>query len=135
MTLLPHHAALIAASGISDEVRDQRGYHSVTVKAELRRLGFGAAQQSVPGLVIPIHDVRGEVALYQARPDRPRISSAGKPLKYEFPGKARMALDVPVSARGWLADPSRPLYITEGARKADAAVSRGLCCIAVAGVW
>jgi hypothetical protein len=46
-----------------------------------------------------------------------------------------MVLDVPPAARPKLADPSAPLFITEGARKADSAVSRGLCCIALLGVW
>src|SRR5262249_49947749 len=35
----------------------------------------------------------------------------------------------------WLGDPKRPLFITEGARKADSAVSRGLCCVELFGVW
>ena len=46
-----------------------------------------------------------------------------------------MALDVPKLARSWLADPAWPLFITEGVRKADAAVSKDLCCIALLGVW
>jgi hypothetical protein len=46
-----------------------------------------------------------------------------------------MVLDVPPRARIWLGDPTRPLFITEGVRKADAAVSRDLCCIALLGVW
>ena len=46
-----------------------------------------------------------------------------------------MALDIPPTIRKWLSDPAKPLFITEGARKADAAVSMGLCCIDVLGVW
>jgi len=46
-----------------------------------------------------------------------------------------MALDVPLPARRSIGEPSRPLLITEGARKADSAVSAGLCCIALLGVW
>ncbi len=46
-----------------------------------------------------------------------------------------MALDVPPAARAWLGDPARPLVVTEGARKADAAVTAGMCCLAVLGVW
>nr|MDP9473208.1 DUF3854 domain-containing protein [Chloroflexota bacterium] len=44
-------------------------------------------------------------------------------------------LDVPPAARARLGDPATPLFITEGARKADAAVSAGLCCVALLGVW
>ena len=46
-----------------------------------------------------------------------------------------MALDVPRPIREHLRDPQIPLWITEGARKADAGVSAGLCCIALLGVW
>src|SRR5262249_19743382 len=54
---------------------------------------------------------------------------------YETPRGARMAIDVPPGARKLLGKPECPLFITEGARKADAAVTRELCCIALLGVW
>lgn len=132
--LLPQHQELIRASAISDEVADARGYRSMTIKADAGRLGFGGAQQNVPALLIPVHSVTGEVVTYQLRPDSPRIRD-GKPVKYETPSGSRMALDVPLAAGDRLGDPSVPLFITEGARKADAAVSAGLCCIALLGVW
>jgi hypothetical protein len=88
----------------------------------------------VPALLIPIHNVGGEIALYQTRADEPRIVD-GKAVKYETPLGSRMTIDVPPSVRHQLGDPSIPLWITEGIRKADAAVSAGLCCIALLGVW
>jgi hypothetical protein len=132
--LLPHHANLITASAISNEVARARGYRTVSTKAKLKGLGFGEAQRRIPALLIPIWSITGEIATYQIRPDEPRIKD-GKPLKYETPAGARMALDVPPAARPLLGDPAIPLFITEGARKADAAVSQGLCCIALLGVW
>lgn len=88
----------------------------------------------VPALLVPIHNVSGETTLYQLRPDGPRIKD-GKALKYETPLKARMALDVPPGVRAHLGNPGMPLFITEGVRKADAAASKGLCCVALLGVW
>jgi len=132
--LAPHHAALIRDSAITPEVAAARGYRTVTVRAELRRLGFSEAQARVPALLVPVWTVRGDVGLYQLRPDRPRIVR-GKALKYETPRGARMMLDVPPLARAMLADPRVPAFITEGARKDDAAVSAGLCCVALLGVW
>jgi hypothetical protein len=132
--LLPQHAALLTASAISDAVAAARGYRSVTEKAELRNLGFSARQTHVPALLLPVWDVAGKIALYQARPDEPRVEN-GKTIKYETPLGARMTLDVPPSVRHQLGDPSIPLWITEGVRKADAAVSAGLCCIGLLGVW
>jgi hypothetical protein len=134
VVLEPQHERLIQASGVTPQVAAARGYRTVLKRAELRALGFGESQARVPALLIPIHDVSGEVTLYQARPDVPRIKD-GKALKYETPLKSRMVLDVPPGARQSLGNPAVPLFVTEGARKADAAVSRGLCCVALLGVW
>jgi len=133
-TVLPQHAALISASGISPAVANARGYRSVTSRAELRRLGFGASQCLVPALLIPIWSATGNVTLYQIRPDQPRVRRS-KLLKYETPTGARMVLDVPPPAQPWIGNPTRPLFVTEGVRKADAAASRGLCCVDLLGVW
>jgi hypothetical protein len=132
--LLPQHAQLLLDSGITPAVAQARGYQSVTTKAALKRLGFTESQCLVPALLIPSWGLTGEVALYQARPDTPRLRQ-GKLVKYETPPGTQMALDVPPSARPWLGDPGRPLFITEGARKADAGVSQGLCTIDLLGVW
>lgn len=71
--LLPHHQALIDDSAISDNVAAGRGYRSVTARAELERLGFGCSQCRVPALLIPVHDVHGDIATYQWRSDEPRV--------------------------------------------------------------
>ena len=133
--LLPQHQQHIDESAILPEVAAERGYRSIEVKAELARLGFSDTQRRVPSLLIPVYDVHSEVVLYQTRPDEPRIDKKGKAVKYETPRGSRMALDVPPRARSWLDDPARPLFITEGVRKADSAVSRDLCCISLLGVW
>jgi hypothetical protein len=51
------------------------------------------------------------------------------------PAGATLALDVPPRCRELLRSPRAPLWITEGARKADAAATAGLCCVSVPGVW
>jgi hypothetical protein len=132
--LLPAHGALIEASAIAEDVARARGYRSVTKKAELASLGFSPKQCVVPALLIPIWNVQGEIGTYQARPDSPRVGK-GKPVKYETPDGSQMVLDVSPVARSWIGDPQRPLFITEGIRKADAAVSLGLCCVGLLGVW
>jgi hypothetical protein len=80
---------------------------------------------------------------YQLRPDEPRLNDQGKPRKYEMKAGSRMLLDAhPRLTRSreggkvsLIADPSVPLFITEGIPKGDAAVTIGLCCIALLGVW
>ncbi|MGH9939300.1 MAG: DUF927 domain-containing protein, partial [Blastocatellia bacterium] len=138
--LAPNHAKLIEDSAVSPGVAIERGYFTATKKAELKALGFKDYQQLPPALVIPIYGVTGEIVNYQIRPDRPRIlksknGKASKPLKYETVADSQIRLDVPPAARAWLGDSKRPLFITEGARKADSSVSRGLCCVALLGVW
>lgn len=136
-SLLPHHQRMLVESAISPDVAAQRKYFSAVKTEQLARLGFEGYQQRVPALVVPIYSPDGRVELYQVRPDSPR-EKADKPgtfVKYETVAGARMRLDVPPGARAGLGDPSVPLWITEGVRKADSAVSAGLCCIALLGVW
>lgn len=86
-------------------------------------------------LVVPVFDVTGKVAFHQIRPDEPRADREGRPRKYGTPSGVRMALDVHPAIHQQLGNPQRPLFITEGIRKTDSAISQGLCCIAFLGVW
>jgi hypothetical protein len=130
-----HRRMLFEESGIGARVAVRRGYRTVTTKAELERLGFGRSQRNVPALLIPVYGPIGEIVLYQSRPDSPRIGTRGRPVKYETPTGAGMALDVHPFCREWLADPGVPLFVTEGIKKGDALVSLGLCAVALIGVW
>jgi hypothetical protein len=89
----------------------------------------------VPGLLIPERRVDGSVWGYQYRPDAPRRNADGKVIKYETPYQQRNGIDVPPGVGPKLGDPSIPLFITEGVKKADSAVCQGLTCIAIPGVW
>jgi len=133
-TLLPKHRSLIEASRIKETVVRDRGYYSETVKSELAKLGFSAIQRNVPALVVPIWTIDGSVWLHQIRPDQPR-SSKGKTVKYETPSGANLVIDVPPSVRDKVLTGTEPLFVTEGIRKADAAVSQGLTCIGLMGVY
>jgi len=134
--LAQHHlVALARASAIDLAVIAERGYWTAVSAPDLAALGFVGVQQIVPAMMVPIHDVFGRVALTLSRPDAPRLGKGNRPIKYESPAGVGMVLDVPTRIRDWLADPQIPLLITEGSKKADAAVSVGLCCIALLGVW
>ena len=134
MPLQQQHAAQLQASGISPEVIEERGYRSSESASDLARLGFGKGQCNHPALIVPLRDARGEIVSYQIRPDSPRLVD-GRPLRYESPRGASAVVDVPPRCAPMLRDPQIPLLITEGAKKADAAASRGLCCASVTGVW
>lgn len=140
--LAPHHLEMLHASGISDDVIEQRGYFTSHKKAELRAFGFTSTQLATisaeaPALVVPVYGALGgnTPTFYQIRPDRPRHNNKGQAAKYEMPSGQRMVLDVPPAAREWIRDPQRALYITEGVKKGDSGASRGLCVVSLLGVW
>lgn len=131
-----HYQMLSHASGISEEIIQTRGYRTETVKTRLGELGFSRNQQLAPSLVIPLYRPNQTRGGYQIRPDTPREKD-GKTVKYEFPSGAQACLDV--TPLDWvftaMKDPSIPLLVTEGTKKADSAATQGLACVAVIGVW
>lgn len=147
-SLSPEHLAMLRnESGISDDVILARGYRTITDKKDLETLGFAPAQCKTPGLLLPLHTADGTNELYVYRPDNPRVHEdkrkgrlsdgtyPNKVIKYEFPKNEKMRLDCPPACQPMLGNPSIPLWITEGQKKGDSLASRGLCAIALLGVW
>lgn len=150
-----HFETLVSGSGISVEVVNARKYRTITEPKQLRDLGFNRQQSlQVPGLLIPVHCTDGSNGIAVYRPDIPRTVETKKRnsdgsfkthvIKYEMPAGMAMRLDCPpltcikdrkVETRRLLLDPSVPLWITEGQKKADALASHGLCAVALLGVW
>ncbi|MBM3456907.1 MAG: DUF3854 domain-containing protein, partial [Armatimonadetes bacterium] len=137
--LAQHHAAQLAASGISTDVALQRGYWTEITPGALEDLGFGRAQtlmvsQQAPTLVVPLFGPDGEPAGHLHRPDVPRLAANGRTVRYEYPRGTSMVLDVPPAVRRYLDDPAVPLVVTEGVKKGDALCSVGRCAVALLGV-
>lgn len=130
-----HLKMLREESSIADAVIEARGYRTVTDVKELVARGFSRRQLRQPGLLLPLHGTDGAQPLCVYRPDSPYVDRDGKALKYEIPAGQGVRLDCPPSCRPLLADPSMPLWITEGQKKADALASRGACAVALLGVW
>ncbi|MFC2017166.1 DUF3854 domain-containing protein [Chloroflexota bacterium] len=133
--LQDHLLHLQEGSGITPEIIRERGYRSLLGKSELEKIGFTPAQQRAPGILIPLWSVDGKEAGFQFRPDHPRTSGRGKPVKYESPAGSSNRLDCPPRCQKAVGDPKTPLWITEGSKKADALASKGACAISVTGVW
>src|SRR5262249_47682102 len=88
------------------------------------------------GLVIPYPGTNGtRPPFIRVKPDRPFFDRFGKPSKYLSPKGAGNRLYVPPGVEVVLSEHTRPLWLTEGEKKALKAVQEGLHCIAVPGVW
>jgi putative DNA primase/helicase len=133
--LLDHHRQFLTDRAVSPTVAAARGYTSTIMPGWLRQVGISVeGSKQVPGLVLPIRDVHGDLVFHQYRPDTPR-QRAGKPAKYELPAKARMVLDAPLLTQPKLNDPAAPLWVTEAPVKADAICTAGGVAVGTFGVW
>ena len=130
-----HRHMLEAKSAIMPEVIRARGYRTIEDPEELLKLGYETYQARTPGLLVPLYDIWGNLSSYQHRPDDPRENAEGKLVKYETRAGHRQVLDANPILGERLRDPSDPLIVTEGARKADAAISEGYVAVALSGVW
>jgi len=133
--LLSQHRKLLQASGVDPKVAEARGYSSARTSADLERLGFRGARRGSRPRSSSHPRRRGARAGYQIRPDRPAPTGTAAPRSTSARGLAARARRPPLDRRP-PRRPEDPLIITEGARKADAAVSLGLAAVnLVGGVW
>lgn len=147
LSLSENHLKMLSKeSGISNQMIQERGYCTITSEGDLVQFGFSPAQRRVPGLLIPLHTTDGKVGLHVYRPDNPRTyedrskrEADGlrpvKVLKYEIPKGAGVRVDCPPACLKTLQNPTIPLFITEGQKKADSLASQGACAIDLLGVW
>src|SRR5262249_34290440 len=86
---------------------------------------------------LPYLDLAGAPNGYATlKPDRPRPGrKAGKPHKYELPKGGGNRTYIPPGVGPLLADPTKPLLITEGVKKALKATQEGLPTVALSGGW
>src|SRR5215203_5897384 len=124
-----HRRMLYDESGIDPDVAKERDYYTARNRSEVPK-AFKDYQRK-QGLVVPMFSPDGETVGYQLRPDRPR---KGGP-KYESPGGISPVVDVHPRMREEVRHGSSPLLITEGAKTGDAATSRGIPTVVLAGVW
>lgn len=129
--LADHHRNQLKASGISDEVISRRGYSTLdrrsnadaSQRRKLKALGFSKKawddDQRFPGLLIPVYGPTGRLASHRYRPDRPRTDGKNRAVKYESPTGQASRIDVHPFHQDSIADPTVPLIITEGHKKAD----------------
>lgn len=137
-----HHQEL-NSSRITEEVIETRGYRSVTHDdiQELNELQVPswamATPTAFPGLLIPMYRATGELITYQFKPGKPQKApgKGGKLQKYASMRGSTNHLDVHPYHVGDISDVDKPLWITEGVKKADSITSRGQVAVALTGVW
>lgn len=124
-----HRRMLFEESGIDDVVVVERGTFTA-------RRGRDVPQDrgklpAKPGLVFPVHALDGEV-FHRLRPDNPGRSGAAK---YMQPKDHPNRLDVHPRQHELVKRAGGTRYVTEGEKKVDAGVGRGLLMVGLSGVW
>lgn len=137
--LLPHHRDELYKSGLSDEQLEACGFFSSDDPKRVAELlhWTGSARALGPCWFIPFFDAMGNATGHVvAKPDKPRPRKGGKPgvIKYESPLKQPIRVFIPPQTRSALADPTVPLIVTEGMKKAAKADQEGFPCLGLVGV-
>jgi putative DNA primase/helicase len=137
------HLSELQGSVISDDQMRARGYRTLEGsdddRAGLKEIRIPRwawrDDSAFPGLLIPMYRVTGERIGYQWKPAVPQEAPGGKREKYASQSGTPNRLDVPPSCSDSVRDPSAPLWITEGVKKADALCSKGRAVITLTGVF
>jgi P4 family phage/plasmid primase-like protien len=128
-------------------VVEERGYESIhrptngdqRQRERLRHLGiptWATKEDSYfPGLLIPMYGPTRARVSCQWKPRIPVSNRDGKKMKYASPRGQTSRLDVHPRSTSAIADPTLELWCTEGIKKADSLTSRGVCVIALTGVF
>lgn len=122
-----HRRMLEVDSAIIPSVIEERGTFTAPRGADVPQ-GDGWLPRK-PGMVLPIHTLDGGI-FHRHRPDNP-----GPYPKYMQPRGRANRLDVHPCQHQRIKLPGGMRYVTEGERKTDAGVSRGLLMVGLSGVW
>jgi hypothetical protein len=129
-TLAPEHLADLRDSGLSDATIAACGFYTERDPEIIgRQLNWaGGAFALGPCLAIPF-----DGTYVRFKPSKPNKDAKGRPRKYESPKGLPNRLYVPPATRDKLTDPTVPLTITEGEKKAAKADQEGIACVALVG--
>jgi energy-coupling factor transporter ATP-binding protein EcfA2 len=128
--LRPDHIIDLQASGLSMATIAMSCCQSVDADEAKKCLGFDSGSG---GLKIP-YFIEGKEVYCHIKPDKPFVVE-GKVCKYLSPKGKQNRLYIPRTLTvADLKDASKPIIITEGAKKAMKAVQEGFSCVALSGV-
>jgi P4 family phage/plasmid primase-like protien len=140
---MPGHRRELEESCIDPDVQAVRGYRTVygtdEDRAELKNMRLPRwawrDASAFPALLLPMYRVTGERIGTQLKPAVPQEAPGGKRQKYASPSGVPNHLDVPPTVADSVRDPSTPLWVTEGIKKADCLASLGWAVITLTGVF
>lgn len=141
--LMPGHRRELEESCISEAVLAARGYETLygtdDDRSRLRALRVPRwawrDETAFPALLLPMYRVSGEEIGVQFKPALPQEAPGGKKQKYASQAGVPNHLDVPPGVAELVRDPSAPLWVTEGIKKADCLASLGKATITLTGVF
>lgn len=132
---------LFVPPGSTPAIAQERNYRRIESTRQLAAYDhqFTDRQTQIPGVLFAAYRLGNPTPYtYVLRPDAPRMGDDGKMIKYEWPARVPLCLDVLPRYRDALGDVTIPIWITEGAKKADALASafgNTIVPINVNGVW
>ena len=136
--MLPVHLEDLRNSGLSDAQIEACRFYSVVKADDVAKIlnWDKPAKRIGPCLAIPYFDADGKQLDYvRLKPSNPRVNKEdGKPVKYESPKGMSNRAYFPPGMRAALKDPTAPLLVTEGEKKAAKADQEGFLCIGFVGV-
>ena len=142
--LATHHRQILEIElGIKPEVAQARDYKTQVNSKELKQFGFRT--NLGPGLLILLYTPDGLTGSYLYRLDDPKEiqlnpgkldgNTAKRFANYAVPKGQKAFLDCPLKCSEQLKNASASIYVTDDPLKADALASRGLCAVAIVGIW
>ncbi len=141
--LMAGHQRELEESCITPDVRDARRYETLygtdEDRARLKELRVPRwawrDDLAFPALLLPMYRVTGEEIGFQFKPAIPQEAPGGKRQKYASQSGTPNRLDVPPAVADAVRDPSTPLWVTEGIKKADCLASYGRPVVTLTGVF
>lgn len=129
MRITPQHKKYLADRGVTDEsVISDRGYYSADAE-ELKRLGI-AYPKKPTALVIPIYGMPdGQPVGVEVRYD-----GVQEGRKFDRPVGQPQKLNI-AAPLDLIMDETQPLFVVEGATRADALAQRDIAAISITGVY
>lgn len=122
-----HRRILFEELGIDPRVCAERGTYSARRGADVPQTSGWLPKK--PGIVFRVHTLDGEVF------PRLRLENPGRLPKYMQPKGHSNRLDIHPRQHKRIRQPGGMRYVTEGEKKVDAGVSRGLLMVGLSGVW